>query len=82
MVEREIPQLRLKRTDVETSLEASISALTNVLEFVRRQESATGGDNIRLYRPRSSADEPFVAGTATSDRHPPDPEGSHQGALV
>ena len=64
-VEREITQLRLKRTDVETTLEASISALTHALEFVRAQEPATGGDKIRLHRPRPSTDEPLVAVAAT-----------------
>ncbi len=64
-VEREITQLRLKRTDVETTLEASISALTHALEIVREQEPATGGDNIRLRRPRSSKNQPLVAGAAT-----------------
>ena len=63
-VEREITQLRLKRTDVETTLEASISALSHALEFIRAQEPVTGGDKIRLHRPRMSADAPAVATAA------------------
>jgi cell division initiation protein len=37
-VQREIDGLRLKRREVETSLEATISALRNTLDFVREQD--------------------------------------------
>ena len=37
-VQREIDGLRLKRRDVETSIEATISALRNTLDFVREQD--------------------------------------------
>src|ERR1700730_4910129 len=38
-IQREIDGLKLKRKDVETTIEASISALRNTLEFVREQET-------------------------------------------
>jgi cell division initiation protein len=37
-VQREIDGLRLKRREAETSIEATISALHNTLEFVREQD--------------------------------------------
>ncbi len=37
-VQREIDGMRLKRREAETTLEATISALTHTLEFVREQE--------------------------------------------
>jgi cell division initiation protein len=51
-IQREIDGLRLKRKDVETTIEASISALRNTLEFVREQESRERDDRILLHRPR------------------------------
>lgn len=38
-IQREIDGLKLKRRDVEMSLEASISALHNTLDFVREQDA-------------------------------------------
>src|SRR5262245_43230844 len=38
-VQREIDGLKLKRRDVETTIEATIQALRNTLEFVREQEA-------------------------------------------
>jgi cell division initiation protein len=51
-IQREIDGLRLKRKDVETTIEASISALRNTLEFVREQEARERDDRILLHRPR------------------------------
>lgn len=45
-------ELRLKRRDVESSLEASIAALRHALDFIRTQEPGEKDDKIRLYRPR------------------------------
>jgi len=53
-IQREIDGLRLKRKDVETTIEASISALRNTLEFVREQEARERDDRILLHRPRHS----------------------------
>ena len=51
-VQREIDGLRLKRRDVESSLESTISALRNALEFVREQDQKEREDTVLLHRPR------------------------------
>jgi cell division initiation protein len=51
-VQREIDGLKLKRRDVETSLESTIQTLRNTLEFVREQEVREREDKILLHRPR------------------------------
>jgi cell division initiation protein len=53
-VQREIDGLKLKRRDVETSLEATIQTLRNALEYVREQETRERDDKILLHRPRHS----------------------------
>ena len=52
--QRDIDSLRMKRREVETSLEATISTLRSTLEFVReqdRRERNEGGTNIVQHRP-------------------------------
>ena len=66
-IQREIDGLKLKRRDVETTIEASISALKNTLEFVREQETRERDDRILLHRPRHAA-EPAAADNV--DAHP------------
>ena len=51
-VQREIDGLKLKRRDVETSIEATIQTLRNTLEFVREQEVREREEKILLHRPR------------------------------
>ena len=51
-IQREIDGLKLKRRDVETSIEATIQTLRNTLEFVREQETREREDKILLHRPR------------------------------
>lgn len=51
-VQREIDGLKLKRKDVETSIEANIATLRNTLDFVREQEARERDDKILLHRPR------------------------------
>ena len=51
-IQREIDGLRLKRRDVESSLEATIAALRNALEFVREQDQKERDDKVLLHRPR------------------------------
>ncbi len=51
-IQREIDGLKLKRKDVETSLEATIQTLRNTLEYVREQEAREQDDKILLHRPR------------------------------
>lgn len=59
-VQREIDGLRLKRRDVENSLEATISTLRNSLEFVREQDQKERDDKILLHRPRPVEPQPAV----------------------
>jgi cell division initiation protein len=49
-VERDITELRLRRRDVEGSLESSIQALYRALEFIRDQEKPE--ERVLLHRPR------------------------------
>jgi cell division initiation protein len=51
-VQREIDSLRLKRRDVEASLESTISALRNSLEFVKQQDTKDREEKVFLHRPR------------------------------
>ena len=51
-IQREIDGLKLKRKDVETTIEATIQTLRNTLEFVREQEQRDREDKILLHRPR------------------------------
>ena len=52
-VQREIDGLKLKRRDVETSLEATIQTLRNTLDFVREQDARDRDERqLLLHRPR------------------------------
>ena len=51
-IQREIDGLRLKRRDVETSIESTIQTLRNTLEYVREQEAREREDKILFHRPR------------------------------
>jgi len=51
-VQREIDGLRLKRREVENSVEAVIASLKNTLEFVREQDARDRDEKILLHRPR------------------------------
>ena len=51
-VERDINEMRLRRRDVEGSLEASIQALYHALEFVREQDKPE--ERVLLHRPRGA----------------------------
>jgi cell division initiation protein len=53
-VQREIDGLKLKRRDVETTLQSTIATLRNALEFVREQEQKEREDKILLHRPRQA----------------------------
>ena len=56
-VQREIDGLKLKRRDVETSIESIMQALRNTLEYVREQEVREREDKILLHRPRHAEQE-------------------------
>jgi cell division initiation protein len=51
-VQREIEGLRLRRREVETSIEAIISSLHHTLDFVREQETREREDKVVPHRPR------------------------------
>ncbi len=51
-VQREIDGLRLKRREVENSVEAVIASLKNTLDFVREQDARDRDEKILLHRPR------------------------------
>jgi len=53
-IQRDIDGLKLKRRDVETSLEATIQALRNTLEFVREQNARDREEKLLTYRPRAT----------------------------
>jgi cell division initiation protein len=67
-VQREIDGLRMKRKDVETSLEGIISTLHNTIAFVREQDTKHREEKVLLHRPRvaelppavTTADEPLA----------------------
>ncbi len=66
-IQREIDGLRLKRRDVENSLEATISALRNSLEFVREQDQKEREDKVLLHRPRPAEAQPAFASLRVLD---------------
>ncbi len=51
-VQREIDGMKMKRREVENSLESSIASLRNTLEFVREQDQRERDEKILLHRPR------------------------------
>jgi cell division initiation protein len=51
-IQREIDGLKLKRKDVETSIESTIQTLRNTLEYVREQEERERDERLLLHRPR------------------------------
>lgn len=54
-IQREIDGLRLKRRDVETTIESTIQTLRNTLEYVREQEVRDREERtILIHRPRYS----------------------------
>ncbi|PWT80216.1 MAG: hypothetical protein C5B57_12570 [Blastocatellia bacterium] len=55
-LQREIDGLKLKRREVETTIEATIQTLRNTLEYVREHEVRDADDKILLHRPRQAAD--------------------------
>lgn len=51
-IQREIDGLKLKRRDVEITIESTIQTLRNTLEFVKEQEARERDEKILLHRPR------------------------------
>jgi cell division initiation protein len=54
-IDRDINEMRLRRRDVEGSLEGSIASLTYALEFMRAQDQAERDEKLLLHRPRTEA---------------------------
>jgi len=53
-VQREIDELRLKRREVETSVESIIATLKHTITFVREQDERHKEDKVLLHRPRAT----------------------------
>ncbi len=53
-VQREIDGLRLKRREVETSLEGIIATINNTIAYVREQDASHREEKILLHRPRQA----------------------------
>jgi cell division initiation protein len=53
-IDRDINELRLRRRDVEGSLEASIQSLYRALEFIRDQDQNRPDEKVLLHRPRQA----------------------------
>jgi len=66
-IQREIDGLKLKRKDVETSVEATIQTLRNALDYVREQETRERDEKILLHRPRHA--EPVADTRDAHDTH-------------
>ncbi len=66
-IDRDINDLRLRRRNVEGSLEASIQALYSALEFIREQDRTRDESQVLLHRPRA-------AGEAAQPQQPPQAE--------
>src|SRR5919112_1938510 len=60
-VQREIDGMKMKRREVETTLESTIASLRNTLEFVREQEQREREEKILLHRPRPAEPQPVAA---------------------
>jgi cell division initiation protein len=69
-VQREIDRLRLKRKDVETSLESIIGALHNTIQFVREQDTRHRDEKILVHRPRT---EPAASAAVSASASGPAP---------
>jgi cell division initiation protein len=66
-IQREIDGLKLKRRDVETSIEATIQTLRNSLDYVREQETRDRDEKILFHRPRQAEQAGVAAGAAVVD---------------
>ena len=71
-VQREIDGLRMKRREVETSLEGIISTIHNTITFVREQDAAHREEKILIHRPRQPepAPAPPPQTQAVNQTHP------------
>jgi cell division initiation protein len=65
-VQREIDGLRMKRKEVETSLEGIVATVKNAITFVREQDQIHREEKVFLHRPRAVNDSSPVQPTATA----------------
>jgi cell division initiation protein len=57
-VQREIDNLRLKRREVQTNIEACVSTLQHTSEFIREQEQRERENRVVPHRPREVVTQP------------------------
>jgi len=69
-IQREIDGLKLKRKDVETTIESTIQTLKNTLEFVRDQEAHARDERLLLHRPRNESQQSAGDGRPAADENP------------
>lgn len=67
-VERDINEMKLRRRDVEGSLEASIASLTYALEFMRAQDQAERDEKLLLHRPKPANEQATASTPVTAIR--------------
>jgi cell division initiation protein len=67
-IDREITELRLRRRDAEAALEASIAAMSNVLEFIRSKGRDDRDDKVLVHKPRLVASATGDLGPAAATR--------------
>jgi cell division initiation protein len=72
-IERDITEMRLRRRDVEGSLESSIQALYRALEFIRDQDRSD--EKVLLHRPRQSDAQQSPSTSAWPDARAADDRG-------
>ena len=72
-IERDITEMRLRRRDVEGSLESSIQALYRALEFIRDQDRSD--EKVLLHRPRQSDAQPSTPSSAWPEARTADDRG-------
>jgi cell division initiation protein len=69
---RQIDGLKLRRRDVETSLESTIATLRNTIDFVRQQDQKDRDEKGLLQRTRSSDSGPVPVGPPDAAHDRPD----------
>ena len=67
-IQRGIDGLRLKRKDVEITIEATIHSLRNTMEFVREQEAHDRDERVLIHRPRFADPASALAAPAIGGR--------------
>jgi cell division initiation protein len=67
-VQREIDGMRMKRREVENSLESAIASLHGTLDFVRELEQRERDEKILLHRPRTLEPQQSQAAVPPVDR--------------